>query len=85
VESFNVVVPIIESSGQVRGRTARFTTTDWPVVDDDNRATGTSQQVCCGQAGDSGSHHADVGAKILGKGLELWHFGSAHPDGGRVT
>ena len=85
MESLDVVVPIIERSGEVGSGTTGFTAADWPVVDDDDRATGASEQVRSGQAGDSGPHHADVGAKILGKGLELWHFGSAHPDGGRVT
>jgi len=85
VESLDVVVPIVEGSGEMGSGTARFTATDWAVVDDDNRATGPGQQVCGGQARDSGPHNADVGTKILGKGLELWHFGSAHPDGGRVT
>ena len=85
VEAGDVVVPIVECGGEMGGGAARLSATDWPVVDDDYGAAGAGEEISGGHSGDAGADYTDIGAEVLSKWLELWHFGRAHPDRGRVT
>jgi hypothetical protein len=85
VELLEVVIAVVERGGQVRGRSSCFPTTNGPIIDEDYRATGASEQVGGSHARDSRSDDADVDAQILSKRRELRNFSGAHPDGGRVT
>ena len=69
----------------MRRRAAGFTTANWSIVDHHHGATGAGKQIRRSHPGYSSAHYTDVGAEVLGEGLELGHFGGAHPDRGRVT
>jgi hypothetical protein len=64
---------------------ARLTSTDRAIVDQHHSPSGARQEISGRHSSNARSNDADVGAQIMGKRLELWDFGRAHPDGGRVT
>ena len=85
VHFLDVVVPIVERGGEMRGGPARLAASDWPVIDQHDGSSGAREQICGRHAGNPGTHDAHVRPQILGKRLKLRYFGSVHPDGGRVT
>src|SRR3954469_5614583 len=85
VELLDVVVPVVQGGSEMRGGSTGFASADRAIIDDDDSTAGARQQVRRSHAGDARSDYANVGTKVLGEGLELGHFGCAHPDGGRVT
>jgi len=62
VHDLDVVVAIVERGGEVSGCAARLTTTDWPIIDQDNGAASTREQIGRGHAGDPCSYDADIDA-----------------------
>ena len=85
VQLLDVVVAVVESRGEMRGRATRLATAYGPIVDQDDSAAGAREKIGGCHSGYSRSNDADVRAQILGKRLELRNFGCVHPDGGRVT
>src|SRR6266516_4700853 len=85
VHLLDVVVAIIERSGEVSGGAARLAAADRPIINQDNGTACTRERVRGRHAGDACSHDADVGTQILCKRLKLWNFSGVHPDRGRVT
>ena len=71
--------------GKMSSSAAGLSTADWTIIDDDDGAACSRQEISSRHPGDAGADYTDICAQILGKRLELWHFSCGHPDGGRMT
>ena len=85
VKLLNVVVAVVECGSKVSSGTARLAAGHRAVIDQHDSPASAREEIGRGHSGNPSSHDADIRAQILGKRLELRHFGCVHPDGGRTT
>jgi hypothetical protein len=85
MELCDVEIAVVESGSEMSGGTARLAAANLAIVDQHDGTSSAREKVGGGHAGDARSNNTDIRAQILVKRLELWNFGCAHPDGGRMT
>src|SRR2546421_12281584 len=64
-ETFQFIESVVERVGQVRGRSCRHATANWPIIQNNDRLTLARQQVGGSQSGDSCTDDAHVRAVVF--------------------
>jgi len=67
VKSLDVEVPVVQRSGEVRGRAPCLSASDRAVIDEHHRASSPGEEIGGSHTGDPRPDYADIDAQVLSK------------------